>query len=250
MISRIGLWAAVAIGVGATSAAALAADMPVKARPVVVAETYSWTGFYIGGHAGYAWGNTRATDTFASNGGCWFQCGFQWTARHRGFVGGGQVGYNWQSGRVVLGVEADFGSLSVTGSEAAAIATDTFVNTRGGFYATARGRLGVTHDAMLFYVTGGWIGAKLRSTVNDNVGIPSNTVNTSDAGFRSGWTGGVGLEYSVTPRWSVKGEWLYYSLGEKKVGGVSGTTTQFFLIREDGSMARLGLNYRFGAMSP
>jgi outer membrane immunogenic protein len=132
------------------SGSALAADLPTKA-PIykAPAAVYNWSGFYIGAHAGAAWGDTTATDEKATNGSCWNRCGFQWTGRPNGFVGGGQAGYNWQIGNFVLGVEADVGFLGTRGSKAAPISSDTIVHTDGGFYATARGRLGLAFDSIL-----------------------------------------------------------------------------------------------------
>lgn len=240
--------AAAAVMFGALFAVpAIAADMPVKAAsPAAV--VYSWTGFYIGGHAGYAWGNTTATDIVASNGACWASCGRRWRTEHDGFVGGGQVGYNWQVGQAVLGVEADFGTLGGRHSGIYPLITTTTVDTRGGFYSTARGRVGglVWDSRLLMYGTAGWIGANLRSNINQNTGV---LINTSNTGFRSGYTVGGGAEYAFTPAWSFKGEVLFYAFPDKQVGGVccGGGVIQFFKIKEEGVMARVGLNYRIGA---
>jgi len=225
--------------------AALAADLPTKAPAYAPPIIYNWTGFYIGAHVGAGWGDTTATDDRATNGSCWNRCGFQWTARPKGFVGGGQAGYNWQAGNIVFGVEGDVGFLGTRGSAAAIISTDTIVHTDGGFYATARGRLGLAFNTTLVYGTGGWIGADLGSTVNDNIG---SSVNTNDGGFKSGWIAGGGMEFAAIGPWSIKVEVLHYDLGDKQVGGIccGGGVTQFFGIKETGNIARMGLNYRFG----
>jgi outer membrane immunogenic protein len=233
----------VAAGLGISGAqVASAADLAVKA-PVYKAPVYfSWTGFYLGLNAGFGWGDTTATDILATNGSCWNRCGFQWGPGLSGFTGGGQAGYNWQFGNFVAGVEGDIGYLGLTGTAAAPISADTIVNTRGGVFATARGRLGFTVDKVLVYGTGGWIGANLDSTVNDNIGA---TVNTNSTGFQSGWTAGGGVEWAFAPKWSLKGEWLHYDLGDKNVGGVccGGNFTQFFNIKNTGDLVRFGANY-------
>jgi len=136
--------------------------------------------------------------------------------------------------------------LGVKGNSLDPISTDnTTVNTKGGFYATARGRIGFVTGAtgnVLIYGTGGWIGADLRSTVQDSIGF-----QTDDTGFRSGWTVGGGVEWAFAPQWSVKGEWLYYNLSSGKVGGVccGNGTIQFFDIENKGNIVRVGLNYKF-----
>ena len=162
---------------------AVAADIPVKAAPLA-AVAYSWTGFYIGGHAGYAWGNTTATDTVATNGACWTICGRHWTTKHDGFVGGGQVGYNWQVGQAVLGIEADFGTLGGRHSAIYPVTPTTTLDVRGGFYSTVRGRVGgLVRDNLLAYGTAGWIGANLRPTVNQPV---PTIIHTEDTKFVPG----------------------------------------------------------------
>jgi outer membrane immunogenic protein len=219
-------------------------DLAVKAKPLPPPAYFTWTGFYAGLNAGAGWGTTTATDELATNGSCWNRCGFQWSNKPDGFVGGGQVGYNWQFGSFVVGVEGDLGYLGLKGSQAASISADTIVNTRGGIFATARGRLGFAFDHVLVYGTGGWFGADLDSSVNDNIG---STVNTASTGFQSGWTAGTGVEWAFAPQWSIKGEWLYYDLGRKDVGGAccGGGVTQFFNIKNTGDIVRAGLNYHF-----
>jgi outer membrane immunogenic protein len=231
------------LGFGSAQMAS-AADLAVKAP--YVEPSYTWTGLYAGANAGFGWGNTTATDLAGPDGLCWNQCGYKWGAQLSGGNGGGQVGYNWQFGHLVTGVEADVGYLGLTGSQAAAISTDTIINTRGGVYATARGRLGFTVDQVLVYGTGGWMGANLDSSVNDNIGA---TVNTGSTGFRSGWTAGVGAEWAFAPKWSLKGEYLHYDLGSTTVSGSCGTTCapvghlQPFDIKNTGDLVRFGVNY-------
>jgi outer membrane immunogenic protein len=227
-----------ALGIGGAQVAS-AADLAFKAPPAPV---YPWAGFYVGANAGFGWGNTTATDVLATNGACWNQCGYQWGSKVSGGTGGGQAGYNWQFGHLVAGFEGDLGYLGLTGSAAAPISTDTIINTRGGVFATARGRLGFTVDEVLVYGTGGWFGADLGSSVNDNIGA---TVNTSTTGFQSGWTAGGGIEWSFAPKWSLKGEYLHYDLGDTKVGGAccGGGVTQFFVLKNTGDLVRFGVNY-------
>jgi len=125
-----------AISAFALTQIASAADLPRKAPAYAPPPTvYNWTGFYLGLHAGYGWGTTTATDAVATNGFCWFACGFQWNADVHGFVGGGQVGYNWQfAPSWVVGVEGDIGYLGVKGIALDPISTDnTTVNTKGVF---------------------------------------------------------------------------------------------------------------------
>jgi len=206
---------------------------------------FIWAGFYAGANAGYAWGTTTTTDTVANLGGCWAKCGAQWDTKVGGFTGGAQAGYNWQYDHLVFGVESDIGYLGARGSAAYPLFPVTAANTNGGVFSTARGRFGFAADRVLFYGTGGWFGADFGSSVNG--GFPTNIVNTSSTGFQSGWTAGGGVEWAFAPRWSLKGEYLHYQVGDKKVGGVccGGGVIQFFDIKNTGELVRAGVNYHF-----
>jgi outer membrane immunogenic protein len=234
--------ASLSVGGGqVASAADLAVKAPVyKAPPPVY---FTWTGFYAGANAGGAWGTTTATDIPATNTLCWNRCGDRFSSKPSGFTGGGQAGYNWQFGNFVLGVEGDIGYLGVKGVAASSISPTTLVNTSGGVFATARARVGYAFDHVLVYGTGGWMGADVDSTVHEVGG----SLNTAATGFQSGWTAGGGLEWAFAPRWSLKGEYLHYDLGDQKVGGVccGGGVIQFFNIKNSGEIVRTGVNYHF-----
>ncbi len=221
---------------------ASAADLLVKAPPPLV---FSWAGFYAGANAGFTFGDSTTIDTVATNGLCWVKCGAQWGNALSGFTGGGQAGYNLQFGNLVVGVEGDVGYLGASGSAAYPLLPTTTANTSGGAFSTARGRLGVAIDHVLLYGTGGWIGANLDSSVHQNVGV---VINTSSTGFQSGWTAGGGLEWAFDPRWSLKGEYLHYDLGDKQIGGTfsgGGAAIQFFNVKNTGDLVRFGANYHF-----
>jgi outer membrane immunogenic protein len=247
---RVNLVSAIALALGIVGGAqvASAADLAVKA-PVYKAPpppaVFSWTGFYVGANFGGAWGSTTATDILATNGLPWVTNGGQWGSKLVGFTGGGQAGYNFQFGNLVLGVESDIGYLGLTGSGAYPLLPSTTVNTHGGVFSTARGRLGFAVDHWLIYGTGGWFGANFDSTVNQNSG--GTIINTASTGFQSGWTAGGGVEWAFAPQWSVKGEYLHYDVGDQKIGGsiFGGTVTQFFNVKNSGDLVRTGINYHF-----
>jgi outer membrane immunogenic protein len=229
------------LGVGSAHIAS-AADLYVKAPPLPV---FSWTGFYVGGNFGAGFGTTTATDILATNGLPWVVNGGQWHNKSVGFTAGGQAGYNWQVGSLVLGVEGDIGYLGLVGSGQYPFLTTTTVDTHGGLFSTARGRLGYAFDHLLVYGTGGWFGADVGSTVNQSTGV---IIHTSSTGFQSGWTAGGGLEWAFAPNWSFKGEYLHYDVGTTQIGGTfsgGGAAIQFFNIKNTGDMVRTGINYRF-----
>jgi outer membrane immunogenic protein len=213
---------------------ALAADMAVKAPPPPPALVYSWTGFYIGGNAGAAWGTFDTTTTTDFNpaplGGppvynisnpvadviALAAVGAQ-NDHAAGFTGGGQLGYNWQSGVVVFGVEADISYFHLSGSQTRTGPYPPFppftmtVNSQANtdWLFTARPRIGLASNNWLFYVTGGLALTQLHGNFvfTDNLGPALETGSISSV--KAGWTIGGGVEAGLWDRWTVKGEYLY-----------------------------------------
>jgi outer membrane immunogenic protein len=253
MIKRIGLWAtAAATGAVMLSTAALAADMPVKAPPPVVVAGYNWTGFYIGVHAGAAfWARSTVLDEFYDS-----TNGTIPLPSTTSFLGGGQAGYNWQHGRLVLGVEGDLSYLrrdTRVRSPFQPADTDYFV--KSSYFATARGRLGYAADRGLLYVTGGAAFSNIEYTVLDALNIPAGGLTgnraSGSARVNHGWVLGGGGEYAISNNWTVKGEYLYARfdgpLVTATLAAPPGATSNFQFSEQDIHVLRFGLNYRFGA---
>ena len=285
------------LGVGTS----FAADMAVKAPPPPVAPVMTWTGFYIGLNAGGAWDNNHSVDTlgrpvqgfgdgigpgsFAANSAA-AATGSASFGNDGRFIGGAQIGYNWQFGRAVAGFEADIDGLvhqnrtSILNNTvgpfpfagAAEVINSQITNTRTlDYLGTIRGRLGfLAAPSFLLYATAGgaYGGARASTSVaqtnNDCVAFPGNCIAPTAASFGSGsttlfgWTAGVGGEWMFAPHWSAKAEYLYYDLGSISynsslaTGGgsfVPGTTAIVNVqstAKFNGSIARVGINYHFG----
>lgn len=251
--------AAVVSSVMLVTGGAMAADIPMKApvAKAMMAPAWSWSGWYIGAHAGYAWGRTNVTDRDGYN----TIPGDTWDFRTKGFVGGGQIGYNIWMNPLLIGLEADLGYLGLTGSGAAPAGCrffncDSIASVKSDLYATIRGRLGFTAGDVLFYVTGGGIGINQRTSLVDACFVAPcgfAVINAEDKSFRLGWTGGGGIEWHLPgTQWSVKGEWLYYDIGSKQLSGVNffppspvpGLTWRW-PTSSTGSLARIGANWHF-----
>jgi outer membrane immunogenic protein len=210
----------------ASASLASAADLPARPRAVAApvfapAPVYTWTGFYVGGNVGYAWSNSSVT-SFTSN--------------LEGVTGGGQLGYNWQTGNLLLGIEGDFqGSGQYDSSTGTVGGTTVTVERRIPWYATLRGRVGVTNGPWLFYFTGGgaWLNNQLSTTAGG--------VTVSDNSTTTAWTIGGGAEWMFAPRWSAKLEYLYLRGREQSVT-VGGNT---YSGRAEDNVVRVGLNYHF-----
>jgi outer membrane immunogenic protein len=236
-----------------------AADMPVKTPAEVV--THNWSGFYLGAHAGYVWGRDAMDWAGSGAAGNFFINinGFPTSLvrNPNGFVGGGQFGFNWQNGNLVLGLEAD---LSYTDMEKRATVVASFDPSRSivaehslEWFGTLRARLGVAPTSgILAYATGGvaFGSGKVSTAV---FRTPSCVGNICPAGSSSdtlwGWTAGGGLEFMAGANWSLKAEYLYYDLGDISYAFLDPAFPAFnFKARSDfrGHIARVGVNYRFG----
>jgi len=212
----IALLAATTLGVGA----AAAADLPTKAPMYSPAPVFSWTGFYVGVNAGYGWANTSVTGVAGSS-------------NLNGFLGGGQIGYNWQGASpLVLGVEADFQG---TGQSRTDTALGITVDQKLPWFGTVRGRIGYAFDRTMIYATGG------LAYLNYKMSVSQLGVTVSDDASRAGWTLGGGVEWMFAPQWSTKLEYLYIDTGDTSVTlfGVP------FTGRAKDNIVRVGLNYHF-----
>jgi outer membrane immunogenic protein len=208
---------------------AVAADLPLKAPPPIVAPAFSWTGFYVGVNGGGAWGHSdMSTSTIFDPAGY-----FATTsppainavgAQHINTSGGtfgGQLGFNRQFGAAVLGIEADIEWLGLTGSATGSgiypcCAPTGFTVTssmKTDWLFTLRPRLGFAADHWLFYVTGGLAVGDVKSNFvfTDTFATALETASISQT--KVGWTAGVGAEYAVAGPWSVKVEYLHVDLG-------------------------------------
>jgi outer membrane immunogenic protein len=215
---------------------AFAADMPARVTkaPVVAPPPmfYNWSGFYIGAHAGGGWG--EKCFAFAGVGeGC-----------HDvdGWLAGGQVGYNWQAGNLVLGVEFSGSFADKTGSHIIpGTLADTY-STRVDSIFMLTGRIGYAWDRVLLYATGGGASARERYNYFDAVGVTSASARE----HRWGWTVGAGLEFALAPNWSIAAQYNYIDFGDRDrtFSGSFGTFSES--IDQHVHLATVRLNYRFG----
>jgi outer membrane immunogenic protein len=232
------------------SGSAMAADMrpapaPVYTKAPMMAPVFSWTGFYIGGNLGGAWTNSTINDSL-------FGLNFS-NGNNAVFVGGGQVGFNYQVGNVVLGVEGDFdwaannnnsvtGVVGPLGHTFSASANDRWM-------ATVAGRLGYAFDHWLIYAKGGggWVGANSFTVTDVTTGA---SVNAGSSNTISGWLVGGGLEWAFANNWSIRAEYDYFGLSGRSLTVpatfpiLAGDT--FTTGKNNIQMATVGINYRFG----
>lgn len=263
-------------GIAVLTGSAVAADMNLKAPPAPV--IFSWTGWYGGGNAGGIWSNS--SDTVQPIG-CFIAatlCGGALSnnplrtdtgnLHNAGFTGGGQFGYNWQSGPAVFGIETDlnFSTLNATDAVNRPLAAPLVgniahtVSERPDWFGTLRGRLGFTPaPTWLIYATGGLAYGHIGSSSSVAFVFPPGTTNDTYIGSlsttRVGWTVGGGAEWAFGSNWSVKAEYLYVNLGNLSYANACVTPTicggftppaayQTSLTAHE-NIARVGINYHF-----
>lgn len=272
----------------ALAGAAYAADLPSRKAPPPAyappAPIFTWTGFYVGVNAGGTFrGSSNIALTPSSDFGA-FPSGFasaqaigaypvSLPGRRTGFIGGGQIGYNWQMGAFVAGIEADiqglpqrdnvsallFNPAPPPANFSAPVFGTATVQHRLDFLGTARGRLGIAFDRALLYATGGLAYGRTELAYSGTIGFPvapdvvlsgTSAINRTSLGYALGG----GIEYAFWNNFSLKAEYLYYNLGRHSTT-IGGTFTNFApatggfstaSVRDDGHIIRAGLNYRFG----
>jgi outer membrane immunogenic protein len=286
-----------------TAGSALAADLPSRKGPPVLPPPPPpplWTGFYVGLNAGGTWANSTTTTLSSATAfintpalsvlgqsygpaAALATSGLFNTGNGGGFLGGGQIGYNWQFyNSFLVGIEADiqgFAGSSQSASSAAAVDRALFAGGAGGvnfvtavsqvnrsidYLGTVRGRLGwLFTPTLLVYGTGGLAYGGVNASFALAGGQQPNTGSTdffSAGAFsdtRVGWTAGAGLEWMFLPNWSAKVEYLYYDLGTVTFNGAPSTTfltgtnvvnytnVHQATTRFDGHIVRAGVNYHF-----
>ena len=246
-----GVALAAVIGAGPAVAADLSRPPPPIVKAPVMAPIFSWTGFYIGGNIGGAWAQHNFTfDNLSFNNG----------SNNAVFIGGGQVGGNYQFNNFVIGVEGTFDWAAnnnnnnvgvVVPAGILGIGPHTLqVTANDKWIATLAARLGVAYDRVLFYAKGGgaWVGANSLTITDVTTGasITGSTNNTL-----SGFLVGGGIEWAFTSNWTVKAEYDYIGLGNRTFTVPIGAP---FLVGDtfttsgtnNVQMATVGINFLFG----
>ena len=204
---------------GSAAAADLARPAPAPYYKAPVYQSYSWTGFYVGLNGGGGFGSSS-----------WDLTGSRDIS---GGLVGGTVGYNYQWGQAVFGVEGDIDWASISGSSSTNCPLGC--KTSDSWLSTVRGRLGYAADRFMPYITGGAAFGDIKAAT------PGFAGGNSD---RAGWTLGAGLEFAVAQNWSLKAEYLYVDLGKFNCGiscGAAVTDNVSFTT----NLVRAGVNYHF-----
>jgi outer membrane immunogenic protein len=210
---------------GTASAADLARKAPppvTKAPPPPAYLPYNWTGFYVGVNGGYGFGRSK------------------WSGLPSGFdvkggMFGGQLGYNWQFGQFVYGLEGDADWTDLRGAARIAACGMMMCQTKNDYLSTARGRIGFAADRWLPYATAGLAVGNIHATAPGFAGIDKTN---------AGWTAGGGFEFALVGNWTAKAEYLYVDLGKDGCGVMCGLPMGNN-VSLTSNVVRAGINYRF-----
>ena len=228
--------AAISFSCMGTQAADLSFPRPATQTAPLPSGTMNWTGFYVGVNGGYGWGDAvtaSLTDPAKS------KAVALSSGRPGGFVGGGQAGYNWQSGHWLFGFEADIQYADLGGAiDWGSYRFLGLKNGDGQYFGTVRARLGYAMDRTLIYFTGGFAYG----------GLIDNSL-TGNATSNQGYTLGGGFEYAFTENWTGRFEGLYVNLESKAkqltLTNSAGTFTVNTLPTDGAGLIRMGVNYKF-----
>src|SRR5262245_11225460 len=236
---------------------AVAADLPVKASPPP-ALAWSWAGWYIGTHSGAMWSGSKFSDPFGPS-------IFGDLVAVPGYLTGAQIGYNWQSGNIVFGLEADGSLVSSDGSNTclqfSAFNVGSNCKVKVKDLASFTGRLGVATGPLghtLVYAKGGVAWIRNEVSINPNnefFGTFDQPAPTTLHYSRWGWTVGAGVEHAMTPAWSLKLEYDYYRFGDQPITTPAGfgidpafafpVDPATSNISQDAHVFKIGTNYKF-----
>jgi outer membrane immunogenic protein len=227
----------------ATSLAAQAADLPQKAYapPPVMMTVYDWTGFYIGGNAGYGssrncWGRVPVAGAVIPDG----------CTSSSGGVVGGQMGYRWQMGQVVFGLEGQGDWASLRASQISVFDPTLTDRVKVGGLGLFTGQIGYAWNAALLYLKGG---AAVTSNNYDQFATISGAQVNFASSTRWGGTVGVGFEYGFAPNWSAGIEYDHLFMGNanNSFSVPAGAAAVVNQISQDIDMVTVRVNYKFGS---
>ncbi len=269
MCKQFLLASAGAIAIAGSAFAAEPAPIPPPPPP------FTWSGVYLGGQIGYAWGKDNVSWSGTAND--LDLAGGKFGEGPQGVIGGAHLGWNIQPNHwFVFGIEASVDGAGLNKSVVvpmADFAQDTFgsltASAKAGVQGSVRGRLGIAFDRLLLYGTGGVAVTSYNTSYYDTTGFFTGFPGTNDtiSVTRAGFTAGGGIEYAITDNWSVRAEYRYSNFGHVTDYPFSNPNAfvsfnqnapfpapagGFVVVRHnpDQSQVQVGFSYRFDMMVP
>jgi outer membrane immunogenic protein len=232
------------LGLVVMAAPAVAADLPArsyKAAPPPMVAIYDWTGFYIGANGGWGsshncWGFVSPAGTIAADG-----C----SDRSGGLIGG-QLGYRWQAGQFVFGLEAQGDWANFNGSRVSTLFPQYSLGTKVNGLGLFTGQVGYAWNAALLYLKGGAAVTSNSASINTTLG---GVGLYSASSTRWGGSLGVGFEYGFTPNWTAGIEYDHLWMGSSNNSfsvAIPAIAAAANRISQDVDMVTVRVNYKFG----
>lgn len=232
--------------VAATALSALLAFVgSASAADVATEPAYDWSGFYLGAHAGYGWGDAEWTNTESNSTFTDYAVGTSDSHNMEGFLGGLQAGFNWQVSSLVLGGELSISGSDIDGNSTSTVgAADDEIETNISWLTLATVRVGFAIDNLLPYVKAGYAGGKVDMDLEDITGASGSW--DSDE-WHDGYIVGAGLEYGMTSNISLGLEYNFIDLGSQNhsATGSTGDVDAFDVEVDDIHAITARLNWRF-----
>ena len=261
-----GKFVLMSVGAIAMGGSAFAAEPAPPPPPVPV---FTWSGVYLGGQIGYAWGNDNVSWSGTDN--LLNLASGSFGESPQGVIGGARVGYNLQPNGyfswLVFGIEGSVDGTSLSKSvgvplaDSAGVTGTLTASSNAAVQGSVRGRLGMAFDRVLLYGTGGVAVTSFNTSYTDTTGFFTGVpgTNATVSVTRAGYTFGGGIEYAVTDNWSVQAEYRYSNFGHTNDSPFSNPNAivglpngGFFAaqhyLREN--QVQVGFNYRFDMMVP
>ena len=192
---------------------------------------YNWSGFYVGAHIGY--GSSRAVSFVPA-------VGVTNSNNAKGVLGGGQIGYNYQTGSWVFGIEGDYSAADVKLNQSGGPGGFT-ATIKNDFFATAAGRVAYAFDRLLIFGKGG------AAWTRDKLDVSNATGGTGTGRFdRTGWVAGAGIEYGILNNLSIKAEYNYLQFGNvtETLTTTGGLLALPSIAKLSTHIVKLGVNFR------
>jgi outer membrane immunogenic protein len=229
----------IALGAAAPATAADLAARPYTKAPPMIAAIYDWSGFYVGINGG--WGSSHNSWDSVSP----FLVGREGSHDATGGVVGGQVGYRWQAGTWVFGLEAQGDWADLKGSNTSVLFPGFVNNSKTDAFGLFTGQIGYAANNALFYLKGGAAVTADKYRINTAGGALF-----ASAGDDTRWGGtvGVGLEYGFAPNWSAAVEYDHLFMQDKtyNLTTPAGVLAGGDRIRQDVDLVTVRVNYKFG----
>ena len=225
----------IALGAAAPAMAADLAARPYTKAPPIAYAAYDWCGFYVGANGG--WGSSHNSWDLVGG-------GSEGSHDATGGVAGGQVGYRWQAGTWVFGLEAQGNWADLKGSNGSNVFAGVTNQSKIDAFGLFTGQVGYAANNVLFYVKGG------AAVVSDKYRTFAGGVQTSSTGDDTSWGGavGVGLEYGFAPNWSAAVEYDHLFMQDRTLAFTTpaGLAAGSDRISQDVDLVTVRVNYKFG----